>query len=133
MLIGLGDLRGNFSSGWRLAGLYRCSVSAAAYRPRSGCASVQFGRADPGGGTRRCFGDGGAAMKDQMLLVFGVLAGAVALFAWGRPRSDVVAILVVLALMVSRVLTPQEALAGFCGPGGIPIARGFTVRAGGGD
>ena len=35
------------------------------------------------------------------------------LFAWGRPRGDIVAILVVLALMLSRVLTPHEALAGF--------------------
>ena len=29
-------------------------------------------------------------------MVFGILAGAVVLFAWGRPRPDIVAILVVL-------------------------------------
>jgi di/tricarboxylate transporter len=39
------------------------------------------------------------------------LAGAVGLFAWGRPRVDIVAILVVLSLTLSRVLTPQESLA----------------------
>ena len=66
-------------------------------------------------------------MNDQMLLVFGVLAGAVGLFAWGRPRADIVAILVVLALMVSRVLTPQEALAGFGDPVVILIAAIFIV------
>ena len=55
-------------------------------------------------------------MTDQILIVFGVLAGAVALFAWGRPRSDVVAILVVLALNLSGVLTIQESLAGFGDP-----------------
>ena len=37
------------------------------------------------------------------------------LFAWGRLRSDVVAILVVLALILSNVLTVQEALV-FCHP-----------------
>src|SRR5215471_500426 len=66
-------------------------------------------------------------MTDQMLLVFGVLAGAVGLFAWGRPRADLVAILVVLALMVSRVLTPQEALAGFGDPVVLLIAAIFIV------
>ena len=66
-------------------------------------------------------------MTGQMLLVFGVLAGAVGLFAWGRPRADIVAILVVLALMVSRVLTPQESLAGFGAPVVILIAAIFIV------
>src|SRR5262245_6805853 len=66
-------------------------------------------------------------MTEGGLIVLGVLAGAVALFAWGRPRSDVVAILVVLALMVSRVLTPQEALAGFGDPVVILIAAIFVV------
>ena len=66
-------------------------------------------------------------MTDQMLLVFGILAGAVGLFAWGRPRADIVAILVVLALMVSRVLTPQESLAGFGDPVVILIAAIFIV------
>jgi len=55
-------------------------------------------------------------MIDGILIVFGLLAGAVALFAWGRPRTDVVAILMVLAMILSGVLTPQESLAGFCDP-----------------
>jgi di/tricarboxylate transporter len=66
-------------------------------------------------------------MTDQMLIVFGVLVGAVGLFAWGRPRADVVAILVVLALMLTRVLTPQESLAGFGDPVVILIAAIFIV------
>jgi di/tricarboxylate transporter len=66
-------------------------------------------------------------MTDQMLIVFGVLACAVGLFAWGRPRADVVAVLVVLALMLSRVLTPQESLAGFGDPVVILIAAIFIV------
>jgi di/tricarboxylate transporter len=43
-----------------------------------------------------------------MLMVFGILAGAIVLFAWGRPRVDIVAILVVLALMLSRVVSRAE-------------------------
>jgi di/tricarboxylate transporter len=62
-----------------------------------------------------------------MLTVFGILAGAIVLFAWGRPRVDTVAILVVLALMLSRVLTPREALAGFGDPAVILIAAIFVV------
>jgi di/tricarboxylate transporter len=62
-----------------------------------------------------------------MLIVFGVLAVAIGLFAWGRPRADIVGIIVVLALMSSRVLTPQEALAGFGSPVVILIAAIFIV------
>jgi di/tricarboxylate transporter len=66
-------------------------------------------------------------MTDEMLIVFGILAGAVGLFAWGRPRVDIVAILVMLSLMLSRVLTPQESLAGFGDPVVILIAALFIV------
>ena len=55
-------------------------------------------------------------MTHEMLIVFGILAGAVVLFASGRVRPDLVAILVVLALNLSGVLTIQEALAGFGQP-----------------
>jgi len=66
-------------------------------------------------------------VTDPMLIVFGVLAGAVVLFAMGRPRPDVVAIIVVLALMLSGVLTPQESLAGFGDPVVVLIAAIFIV------
>jgi di/tricarboxylate transporter len=65
-----------------------------------------------------------------MLTVFSILAGAVVLFAWGRPRADVVAMLVVLALMLTRVLSPKEALAGFGDPVVILIAAVFIVGEG---
>jgi di/tricarboxylate transporter len=65
-----------------------------------------------------------------MLVVFGILAGAIVLFAWGRPRVDVVAVLVVLALILSRVLTPREALAGFGDPIVVLIAAIFIVGEG---
>src|SRR5262245_46808166 len=66
-------------------------------------------------------------MTDQILIVFGVLVSAIGLFAWGRPRADIIAILVVLALMLTRVLTPQESLAGFGNPVVILIAAIFIV------
>ncbi|WP_295434202.1 SLC13 family permease [uncultured Thiodictyon sp.] len=66
-------------------------------------------------------------MTDHMMIVFGILAGAIALFAWGRLRADMVAILVVLALMLSGVLTPQESLAGFGDPVVVLIAGMFIV------
>jgi di/tricarboxylate transporter len=69
-------------------------------------------------------------MTGQMLIVFGILACAIALFAWGRPRADIVAILVLLALMLSRVLTPQESLAGFGNPVVILIGAIFIVGEG---
>ena len=69
-------------------------------------------------------------MTEQMLIVFGVLAGAVVLFASGRVRPDVVAILVVLALNLTGVLTIQEALAGFGQPVVVLIAAVSIVGEG---
>jgi len=65
-----------------------------------------------------------------MLTVAVILAVAVGLFAWGRPRADIVGLLVVLALMASGTLTPQEALAGFGSPVVILIAAIFIVSEG---
>jgi di/tricarboxylate transporter len=62
-----------------------------------------------------------------MLIVFGILAGAIGLFVWGRPRADIVALLVALALMLSHVLTPGESLAGFGDPVVILMAAVFIV------
>src|SRR5262249_48805849 len=69
-------------------------------------------------------------MTNQMLIVFGVLAGAVVLFASGRVRPDVVAILVVLALNLSGVLTVQESMAGFGQPVVVLIAAVSIVGEG---
>jgi di/tricarboxylate transporter len=69
-------------------------------------------------------------MTGHMLVVFAILAGAVALFASGRVRPDVVAILVVLALNLSGVLTIQESLAGFGQPVVVLIAAVSIVGEG---
>ena len=58
--------------------------------------------------------------------VFVLLGVAGVLFASGRVRLDVVALLVVLALMLSGILTPRQALAGFGDPV-VPMVAGLLV------
>ena len=55
-------------------------------------------------------------MTTDTIFVFSVVAIAAVLFASNRVRLDVVAMLVVLALMLSGVLTVNESLAGFGDP-----------------
>jgi len=62
--------------------------------------------------------------------VFTVLAVTIALFLSDRIRLDIVAILVVLALMLGGQLTSEEALAGFGDPVVVLIAGLFVVGEG---
>ena len=66
-------------------------------------------------------------MTGDIVFVFGVLGVAVVLFASGRVRLDVVALLVLLALMLSGILSVPEALAGFSDSVIIMIAGLFVV------
>ncbi|MBR8831397.1 MAG: hypothetical protein N5P05_002046 [Chroococcopsis gigantea SAG 12.99] len=66
-------------------------------------------------------------ITEKMLVVFAILAVAVGLFAWGKPRADIVGLLVALGLMCTGILTPGEALAGFGSPVVILIAAVFIV------
>jgi Di- and tricarboxylate transporters len=61
------------------------------------------------------------------MFVVGVLVAAAVLFASNKIRSDIVALLVVLALMLSGVLTVSQSLAGFADPVVILIAALFVV------
>lgn len=65
-----------------------------------------------------------------MLIVFGVLALTMILFASDRLRLDVIALLALLALLLTGILTPAEALAGFSDPIVLIIAGLFIVGAG---
>ncbi|KXU35961.1 citrate transporter [Cephaloticoccus primus] len=69
-------------------------------------------------------------MSTDLLLVLALLLGCVGLFIWGRPRMDVVALLVIAALPLTGVLNMQEALAGFSDPNVILIAALFVVGEG---
>jgi len=69
-------------------------------------------------------------MNGDMLFVFGLLLVTVILFVSDRVRLDVVAVSVILVLMLSGLLTPGEALAGFGDPVVLLIAGLFVVGEG---
>jgi di/tricarboxylate transporter len=69
-------------------------------------------------------------MTGEMLFVFALLAVTIALFLSDKLRLDVIAVLVVLTLMLSGLLTPAEALAGFADPVVIMIAGLFVLGEG---
>ena len=66
----------------------------------------------------------------DMLLTFGLLLITIVLFVSDRVRLDVVALAVILVLMLSGLLTPGEALAGFGDPVVLLIAGLFVVGEG---
>ena len=69
-------------------------------------------------------------MNGDMLFVFGLLLVTIILFVSDRVRLDVVAVSVILVLMLSGLLTPGEALAGFGDPVVLLIAGLFVVGEG---
>lgn len=69
-------------------------------------------------------------MHGDALTVVLILAATVALFVWDRLRLDLVALLSLLALTLSGVLTPAQAVAGFGDPLVIIIAALFVVSGG---
>jgi di/tricarboxylate transporter len=67
------------------------------------------------------------AMNGDAALVFSILGITILLFASDRMRLDVVALMALLAMSLSGILTPAEALAGFSDPVVIMIAGLFIV------
>lgn len=59
-----------------------------------------------------------------------ILAAAVAAFAWGRLRPELIAMAAVLALGMTRLLSPAAAFAGFGDPNVLTIAAIFVLSAG---
>lgn len=66
-------------------------------------------------------------MSGELITVLVVLGGALVLFISDRVPLDLVALLVVVALPLTGVLTPQQALAGFADPLVVMIAGLFVV------
>ncbi len=62
-----------------------------------------------------------------LVMVLGLLVAAVVMFAIGRPRMDVVALVMLVALPFTGVITVPEALAGFADPNVILIAALFVL------
>jgi di/tricarboxylate transporter len=69
-------------------------------------------------------------MTQQLALVLGLLAVAIAMFALNRPRMDVVALLMMVALPFTGVITMNEALTGFSDPNIVLIAALFVIGEG---
>lgn len=66
-------------------------------------------------------------MTGEMITVFLILGVAVGLFVSDRLRLDVVAVMVLLALTLTGLLTPGQALSGFGEPLVVMIAALFVV------
>ena len=69
-------------------------------------------------------------MPSDALLVFAILAVTIALFVSDRLRLDLVALLSMLALVLTGILTPAEALTGFSDPVVVMIAGLFVIGGG---
>ena len=69
-------------------------------------------------------------MNLDLALVLLMLAAAIAMFVINRPRMDAVALLVMVAMPFTGVITMNEALAGFADPSIILIAALFVIGEG---
>ncbi len=69
-------------------------------------------------------------MNLELILVLGLLVAAVAMFAINKPRMDAVALIVLVLLPFTGVLTMGEALAGFADANIILIAALFVIGEG---
>jgi len=69
-------------------------------------------------------------MTPEIIIVLSVLTGAIVLFVTDKLRPDIVALLAMLALVITKTLTLTDALAGFANPAVITIAAIFLITAG---
>ena len=69
-------------------------------------------------------------MKYELLLVVGLLLASVGMFVANKPRMDVVALLVIVALPLFGIVSVPEALAGFSDPNVVLIAALFVIGEG---
>jgi di/tricarboxylate transporter len=63
-------------------------------------------------------------------LTLAITAGALVLFVWDRVRMDVVGLIVMAALIVSGLVTPQQGISGFSNEAMITVAAMFILSAG---
>lgn len=69
-------------------------------------------------------------MTYELILVLGLLGAAVIMFSIGKPRLDAVALIVIVLLPFTGVVTMGEALAGFSDPSIVLIAALFVLGDG---
>lgn len=66
----------------------------------------------------------------DILIVFGLIAVAIVLFAWERVSFDVTALIIMATLLLTGILTPQEGLAGFSNAATVTIGAMFVLSEG---
>ncbi len=66
-------------------------------------------------------------MTTEIGLVLGILVVSIALFVSDRLRVDVVALLVIVALVMTGLLSPQDAVSGFASPAVITVWAVFII------
>ncbi|MGB9493911.1 MAG: SLC13 family permease, partial [Azonexus sp.] len=66
-------------------------------------------------------------MNSDLLIVLLLLGAAIVMFAANRPRVDAVALLAMVALPFTGVITVNEALAGFANPNIVLIGAMFVI------
>lgn len=66
-------------------------------------------------------------MNADLLIVLALLGAAVVMFSINRPRSDAVALLMMVTLPFTGLITVNEALAGFANPNIVLIAAMFVI------
>ena len=69
-------------------------------------------------------------MKPQLLLVLGLLCASIIAFVVNKPRMDVVALLIMIALPLFGIISLPEALAGFSDSSVLLIAVLFVIGEG---
>ena len=69
-------------------------------------------------------------MSTDLVLVLALLGAAILMFSLNRPRSDAVALLMMVTLPFTGLITINEALAGFADPNIMLIAAHIRHRRG---
>ncbi len=69
-------------------------------------------------------------MTLDMALVLALLAATVTLFVTEKLRVDLVAMLLMSALLLTGLVTPEEGVAGFANPATVTVAAMFVISAG---
>ncbi|MFD2201783.1 SLC13 family permease [Shivajiella indica] len=72
----------------------------------------------------------GTFVKMEKELVFGILILAIGLFAWGKLRYDLVAIICLLLLVITGLIPAEESFSGFAHPAVITVAMILIVSHG---
>ena len=70
------------------------------------------------------------ALSLEIVLTLLIASGALALFAWNRLRVDVVGLIVMAALIVTGLVTPQQGVSGFSNEAMVTVAAMFVLSAG---